>query len=415
MVNRSTAALPKVELELCEIPEQTVLKSKAEIDERFDIRTKCFSNGIARGTKDDILSMLKAYHHEDAKILSTEIPGIFEVDMRYFFPYHDGEIYLLDMINRFPTLKIAGFLETDWEVYIALSDSGYAGITDMEFAGGWDPKSEDSWQWNYSPTEDIAEAFRTIQTSSTMMVAYVFPYEEDWHDRNYYVVKDGKSYRLKFENRTMALPWDSPKLWTLKHSKQYANTAYIVRYLGNEPDVIFPEKIGDINIVGVADREEETPKNYKKIRSVQIPKTYESIGKNAFRGCIALKEVLFCDGKYPYDRLRRIDDRAFADCSALEEIQLPKLRDKNCRYADDLESLGDGVFENCRNLRDVWVINPGINASADNTFKNCENYIIHGKADRRFAQAAQKLAQANPGHYKPITAEECRELFATKH
>lgn len=66
--------------------------------------------------------------------------------------------------------------------------------------------------------------------------------------------------------------------------------------LGNEPDGIFPEKIGDINIIGIADRKEKTPENYKKIRLVQIPKTYESIGKNAFRGCMALKEALFVMG-----------------------------------------------------------------------------------------------------------------------
>lgn len=164
---------PSVTLEPCVIPKERVLRTVQEIDKQFDIITRCFSNGVARGREEDIQSMLEAYKLKDVKISSTEIPGIFEASLRYAFEYHDGNIYLMDVINRFPSLKIAGFLETDYEVYIAFSDSGYKGITDMELAGGYDPKSEASWQWEYSPLAEITEIFQSIQTSNNIIFLYI--------------------------------------------------------------------------------------------------------------------------------------------------------------------------------------------------------------------------------------------------
>ena len=53
------------------------------------------------------------------------------------------------------------------------------------------------------------------------------------------------------------------------------------------------------------------------LESIKLPSTVTEIGSFAFTGCSNLREVMF------NDRLQKIGDRAFYNCSSLESITLP--------------------------------------------------------------------------------------------
>lgn len=104
------------------------------------------------------------------------------------------------------------------------------------------------------------------------------------------------------------LQWKTSKL----------NEGLISRYLGEEKDVVYPEKIGDVIIKGIADTTGKTPDNYKHIKTITIPEGYQYIGKNAFAGCESLKYI------HLPSTIREISSQAFKGCSGLKELYLSK-------------------------------------------------------------------------------------------
>ncbi len=57
---------------------------------------------------------------------------------------------------------------------------------------------------------------------------------------------------------------------------------------------------------------------FEFIREIYLPASVETIGANAFRGCVHLEYV-----RLP-DHLRRICTHAFARCHSLKQIEVPK-------------------------------------------------------------------------------------------
>ncbi len=100
-----------------------------------------------------------------------------------------------------------------------------------------------------------------------------------------------------------------------------------------EPDekgvVVIPDKIKSIEDCAFADCE-----NLKEIR---IGSGVKSIGDEAFAGCVNLKKVTLSEG------LKEIGADAFLECTSLEEINLP----------DSLQWLGSGIFEGCESLKTI--------------------------------------------------------------
>ena len=364
----------------------------------------CFSNGMARGTKEDLLAVMEACKQPRAKLQTTQIPGIFELNLGNFFPYGDGRRYLADLIRDFPALKVAGFLE-DWStssVWIAYSESGCGHITHGKRINFFDPKSEYPWQWEYTPTENFKTRFTTIQTGDTVVVNYRFPYAQALEDRNYYVFRQGKSCRLVIrEDAVQPLPFDSPKLWKLKRSQNTVDAAFIELYLGNETEVFFPQKVGNLTICGITKRCVNAPDNYKKIEKIHLPgeHSYYQIGENAFRGCIALKEVTIPQW------MLHIADNAFADCTALETVTLPEIQEPEYVYTffgleKPMEkALGEGIFRNCTALKDVYLDSPLTQVSTASTFPGCPDYVVHGMPE-------WTVAEQNPGHFREMTPED---------
>ncbi|MDE6672167.1 MAG: leucine-rich repeat domain-containing protein [Ruminococcus sp.] len=84
----------------------------------------------------------------------------------------------------------------------------------------------------------------------------------------------------------------------------------LVKYTGNEPDVIIPS---DVTAIG-----EEAFEDNRNIKSVIITGNVTSIGNCAFYGCQNLEEIVIPEG------VTTIGDLAFCDCYNLEKIVIPE-------------------------------------------------------------------------------------------
>lgn len=159
----------------------------------------CFSNGVARGTAEELDALAEEAHCPGAQMKPTKIPGIFEMSLKNFFDYNDGNLYLKDVIEKHPSLKIVGFIE-DWspalEVWVLYSESGYPFVTEGKRVGHFDDHSDSPWQWEHSPTEDFSEQFIFIQSGVPMTARYKFPFKKKWMDDHYYIIKNGESFRM---------------------------------------------------------------------------------------------------------------------------------------------------------------------------------------------------------------------------
>lgn len=341
-----------------------------------------FSNGVARGTAEELNALAEEADRLGAPLEPTQIPGIFEISLKNFFNYNDGNLYLKDVIEKHPSLKVVGFIE-DWspalEVWVLYSESGYPFVTEGKRVGHFDDHSDLPWQWEYSPTEDFSDQFIFIQSGVPMTVRYKFPFRNKWMDGQYYIRKNGKTFRMTTNTAPQKLPFDSPYLWKLKRSTYWEGHAFIQEYLGNETNVVFPEKVGDQVILGISSRKEKAPTNYKKIERIQLSDSYYWIGAHAFQGCASLKELVF-----PRD-LYQIGDEAFADCTALKKVAFNDICDQKYErhpvpYAEvhEKKAIGKNLFKNCTALETVVLQSSRTEVSEKETFPNCGAYKITG-------------------------------------
>ena len=110
----------------------------------------------------------------------------------------------------------------------------------------------------------------------------------------------------------------------------------VVRYMGEDTEIVFPTKLRGRKITKIADREGAIPKNYTALVSVEIPEGYVSIGKRAFANCRNLERVVLPS------TLKSIGAEAFAGCKMLKQIILPDAVSEigaYCFYASGLQSV----------------------------------------------------------------------------
>lgn len=103
--------------------------------------------------------------------------------------------------------------------------------------------------------------------------------------------------------------------------------AILTEYSGQDEDIVIPDSVNGITVVAIGD---SVFKNNKTVKTVEIPKHIQSIGTEAFRGCVNLTSVnIFkkkADGKkYRADELDLvyIGRLAFAGCTGLSNIIIP--------------------------------------------------------------------------------------------
>ncbi len=105
----------------------------------------------------------------------------------------------------------------------------------------------------------------------------------------------------------------------------------------------------------------EAFKDVEDVETVTLPRTLKEIGKGAFSGCKALKEVVVSEtatnskvSAVRYVKIQRvatraagdgmrIGERAFADCPVLASVTIPSTA----------TTIGDNVFNNCESLKNV--------------------------------------------------------------
>ena len=110
------------------------------------------------------------------------------------------------------------------------------------------------------------------------------------------------------------------------------------------------------------------------MKYITLPNSVTAIGQYAFRGSIALENMIMSGN------IKRIEEGTFFDCYNLRSIALP----------NGVTSIGDFAFWNCLGMTAVS-IPPSVNTIGKDVFKNCINLTIYGAK----GSYAETYAKAN--------------------
>lgn len=129
----------------------------------------------------------------------------------------------------------------------------------------------------------------------------------------------------------------------------------VVTYQGNDVNVNVPDVLGGKKVVSISDYAFATAKNKTSIKSITLPSTVTSIGKNAFNGCTALTSVNIPSG------VTRIENETFLGCENLGNIAIP--------YG--VTFIGTSAFQGC-GISSI-VIPCSVNTIKSQAFRGCDN------------------------------------------
>ena len=173
-------------------------------------------------------------------------------------------------------------------------------------------------------------------------------------------------------------------------------------------DITIPEKLGDYTVTGLGEDSFSTGDfdsplydiHHTKIRSVTIPQSVTSIGKDAFAQCRALQSLTIKDattsiGSWAFDEcyklttlslgknITTIGDHAFYDCRILDNVTIPQSvtfignHAFGCCYGmhsftikDATTSIGEYAFFDCQNL-ETLSLGENITTIDDDAFRGC--------------------------------------------
>ena len=113
----------------------------------------------------------------------------------------------------------------------------------------------------------------------------------------------------------------------------------------------FPSIVNGVTIVEIKDG---AFANCTAISEVNIPSSVKKIGKNTFVGCSSLKKVTIPSS------ITKIPDNTFVDCQMLTEVVLP----------DNLTEVGNMAFNNCKSLTDIKLPD-SVTRIGDSAFDGC--------------------------------------------
>ncbi len=131
-----------------------------------------------------------------------------------------------------------------------------------------------------------------------------------------------------------------PKLTAWAFTRQEPAGWIACRYLGSQSEVGMPSALDGLAVVGIGD---EVFKDYGRLTSISIPLFVTRIGKAAFEGCESLGNVLlintWTDTGYPYYE---------PDFYIYESLGISTIPD-SC----PLKTIGDNAFRGCVSLKDL--------------------------------------------------------------
>ena len=120
--------------------------------------------------------------------------------------------------------------------------------------------------------------------------------------------------------------------YTLNEDSQ----ATITKYRGTAVNVFVPETLDGYAVVGIGDN---AFKDNKRIKSVSIADSVETIGYSAFQGCTALERIGFPEN----EKFVEIQSSTFYGCARLSEVEIP----------DSVTEIEVCAFEECTELSSV--------------------------------------------------------------
>ena len=129
----------------------------------------------------------------------------------------------------------------------------------------------------------------------------------------------------------------------------------VVTYKGSDINVNVPSALGGKKVVSIADYAFATADNKTSIKSVTLPSTVTSVGKNAFNGCTALTSVNLPSG------VTRIEEGTFLGCEQLGDVAIP--------YG--VTFIGADAFNGC-GISSV-IIPCSVNTIKSQAFRGCNN------------------------------------------
>lgn len=138
--------------------------------------------------------------------------------------------------------------------------------------------------------------------------------------------------------------------------KVYENKVTIVKYTGNETNVVVPSTIEGMAVNAVG---EKAFADNKFITSIYIPDSINEVSDGMFSGCSSLEKVFLSNS------IQRIGIYAFAYCNSLKEVNIP----------NTVTDIGYCAFMNCSSLESLYIPKATISIGVD-AFKGDEKLII---------------------------------------
>ena len=155
----------------------------------------------------------------------------------------------------------------------------------------------------------------------------------------------------------------------------------LIRVLDWQESVVVPEGIKYIGADAFNAYSTQTPNNMETLKSITLPESLVSIGKNAFSACKALESITIPKN------VSEIGGGAFANCSSLVTAEiLGPVKEltgttgaflgcaalKNVTLPDTLTSIGTGTFNGCTSLERID-LPAGLTEIGREAFNGCES------------------------------------------
>lgn len=152
--------------------------------------------------------------------------------------------------------------------------------------------------------------------------------------------------------------------WAYEKTGDTTDFANIVRYLGSEETIVFPDTLGELPVKHI---DENVFTGNTTVRSVTVPSFIHDF--RGFSGCYSLEEVTMEPG------VLVVLKAAFADCIHLRTVRLPQtLQRLGGISGSDGWGYGGtiiGAFENCVSLSHIY-LPAGLQSIAERTFASCD-------------------------------------------
>ena len=200
----------------------------------------------------------------------------------------------------------------------------------------------------YEKFEDCDLGLRGLDASDTWTAGNTYP-------MSYYIGDVVGNFNVTITARS-----EESRKYTYNN---YADGIEIIKYTGDEEDVVIPESIDGKKVVMIW----EAFENNTTIKSVTLPNGLRTIGSYSFFGCKNLEFVSIPD------TVTAINSRAFADCENLKSVYIPQ-------SVETLGSMSFGYYDVSTSRRKIV---PG--------------FTIYGKTDSE----AESYADRNSLYFVP--------------